>query len=52
MLITWLAFGKIMLETWKLYGAIFIQMCCVFFKVKDSFGHISKMFGMIDMKRK
>ena len=51
MVITWLDFGEVLLET--LILANFLQkfrMC--FFKVKHYFGHISGMVGPIDVKRK
>ena len=51
MLITWLYFGEILLETFTLaYHLLKIRMC--FLRVKHSFGHISVMVGPIDLKRK
>ena len=51
MVITWLDFGKIMLETVILaHFPKKFWMC--FFKVKHNFGHISGMVGLIDVKWK
>ena len=51
MVITWLHFGVILLETVILANFLInIWMC--FFKVKHCFGHISGMVCPIDLKRK
>ena len=51
MVITWLDFGAILLETFILANFLEkFRMC--FFKVKHYFGHISWMVGLIDVKRK
>ena len=51
MVITWLDFGEVLLETafWANF-LIKFQMC--FFKVKHYFDHISGMDGPIDVKQK
>ena len=51
MVITWLDFGEVLLETFILaYFLYKFRMC--FVKVKHYFGHISRMVGPIDVKRK
>ena len=51
MVITWLDFGEVLLETSILANFLQkFQMC--FFKVKHYFGRISGMVGPIDVKRK
>ena len=51
MVITWLDFGEVLLETSILANFLLkFRMC--FFKVKHYFGHISGMVGPIDVKRK
>ena len=51
MVITWLDFGEVLLETFILANFLYkFRMC--FFKVKHYFGHISGMVGPIDAKRK
>ena len=51
MVITWLDFGEVLLESFILANFLLkIRMC--FFKVKHYFGHISGMVGPIDVKRK
>ena len=51
MLITWLEFGGILVETLFLPNFLKqFRMC--FFKVKRSIGHISRMVSPIDVKRK
>ena len=50
MLITWLFFGEILLETCVCVCEFILKISdCVFFKVK-LFGHISRMVGLIDVK--
>ena len=50
MVIIWLDFGEVLLETFILANFLLkIRMC--FFKVKHYFGHISGMVGPIDVKR-
>ena len=51
MLIIWLGFGGILLET-LLLANFLKNFGCVFFKVKHSIGHISGMVGLIDVKWK
>ena len=51
MLITWLDFGGILLESPFLPNFLWKFWMC-FFKVKHSIGHISGMVGPIDVKRK
>ena len=51
MVITWLDFGEVLLETVILANFLYkFRMC--FCKVKHYFGHISGMVGPIDVKRK
>ena len=51
MVITWLYFGEVLLETFILANFLYkFRMC--FFKVKHYFGHISGIVGPIDVKRK
>ena len=51
MLSTWLDFGGILLETLFLSNFLWKFWMC-FFKVKHSIGHISRMVGPNDVKRK
>ena len=51
MVIAWLDFGEVLLETLILaFFLLTFRMC--FFKVKHYFGHIAGMVGPIDAKRK
>ena len=51
MIITWLDFGKVLLET-VILANFHKKFWMCFFKVKHCFGHISGMVGPIDVKRK
>ena len=51
MVITWLDFGEVLLETFILANFLYKMRMC-FFKVKHYFGHISGMVCPIDVKRK
>ena len=51
MLITWLDLNGILLETLFLSNFLLKFLMC-FFKVKHTIGHISRMVGSIDVKRK
>ena len=52
MLITWLDFRGILLETLFFFAKFSLNISDVFFKVKRSIGHISGMVGPIGVKRK
>ena len=51
LVITWLDFGEVLLET-VILAILFYKFWMCFFKVKHYFGHISGMVGPIDVKRK
>ena len=51
MVITWLDFGEVLLET-VILTIFLIKFRMRFFKVKHYFGHNSGMVGQIDVKQK